>query len=78
MRDFILFNLLILPDSNNKFFSSSIKQKTESIRHTPSPPASFDNSANQMNMALAALQGQLPLAPLLLQNLGEFYSFEQR
>ncbi|KAL7041572.1 hypothetical protein ACKWTF_000823 [Chironomus riparius] len=36
-------------------------------RQSPSPSLQ-NNAANQMNMALAALQSQLPLAPLFLQN----------
>lgn len=39
---------------------------TDSSRHTPSPPQS--NNQNPMNVALAALQSQMPLGSLFLQN----------
>ena len=51
----------------------------DATRHSPSPPT-VNNSANHMNLALAALQSQLPLGPLLLQNqlgLGAFGNLSQ-
>ncbi|XP_070492629.1 protein nubbin-like isoform X2 [Chironomus tepperi] len=73
--------LKIKSESNqHRFQSSAMNLINDSIRHTPSPPASINNSANQMNMALAALQSQIPLAPLLLQNqlgMGAFGNLSQ-
>ena len=40
---------------------------TDSSRHTPSPPPSA-NQNNNLGVALAALQNQLPLGSLFLQN----------
>ncbi|KAG5674989.1 hypothetical protein PVAND_004930 [Polypedilum vanderplanki] len=54
--------------NQHKFQSSALNLITDSARHTPSPPASINSNSAANQMAFAALQSQLPLAPLLLQN----------
>ncbi|CAO1325358.1 unnamed protein product [Diamesa serratosioi] len=55
--------------------SSALNLITDSSRHTPSPPpltssasTMASNQANHLGMALAALQSQMPLGSLFLQN----------
>ncbi|CRK86338.1 CLUMA_CG000079, isoform A [Clunio marinus] len=57
-----------MPSQHQLYLSSALNLINDSSsRQSPSPPEQ-NNVNNQMNIALAAMQSQIPLGPLFLQN----------